>query len=244
MVGCQRGVDPRVDGEWPDGLFGHWVMPVPDISGDGLADLIIAAPHAPVDGHMRGLLVARSPKTGKELWRRAETESENLGWDMALAGDQDGDGYVDLFVGAPAGDSGRVYLLSGKNGSVLRTYSPREAAGPSDGTSPGSTISTGTAPRSRRRAPFAADADGAKVGGAWVLSAASGRELYHWRGTDRRGGFGGVWRRPGISTATARARSWWQRPERKTRRGRSRGAAHLLRCNREGATALVGEPAG
>src|SRR5207247_3051069 len=36
------------DGEWPDGLFGHWVMPVPDISGDGLADLIIAAPHAPV----------------------------------------------------------------------------------------------------------------------------------------------------------------------------------------------------
>ncbi|HKA31414.1 MAG TPA: hypothetical protein VKH82_18675, partial [Candidatus Binatia bacterium] len=33
------------DGEWPDGLFGHWVMPVPDLSGDGLADVIIAAPH-------------------------------------------------------------------------------------------------------------------------------------------------------------------------------------------------------
>jgi hypothetical protein len=58
------------DGGWADGLFGHWVMPVPDISGDGLADVIIAAPHAPVDGHERGLVVARSPKTGKELWKR------------------------------------------------------------------------------------------------------------------------------------------------------------------------------
>ena len=181
------------DGEWPDGLFGHWVMPVPDISGDGLADLIIAAPHAPVDGRMRGLLVARSPKTGKELWRHAETESENLGWDLTLAGDQDGDGYVDLFVGAPSGDSGRVYLLSGKDGSVLRTYSPREGAG-SFGwyVARLDDLDGDGRPDLVVGAPFAADAGGAKVGGAWVLSSASGRELYHWRGTDRRGGFGGV----------------------------------------------------
>ncbi|TMA63266.1 MAG: hypothetical protein E6J68_12380, partial [Deltaproteobacteria bacterium] len=117
------------DGEASDGLFGHWVMPVPDISGDGLADLVIAAPHALVDGRMRGVLVARSPKTGAELWKRAETESGNLGWDLTLAGDQDGDGHTDLFVGAPSGDNGRVYLLSGKDGSVLQTYLPREAAG-------------------------------------------------------------------------------------------------------------------
>ncbi len=83
------------DGEWPDGLFGHWVMPVPDVSGDGLADVIIAAPHA---RRVRGIVVARSPKTGAELWRRAETESENLGWDLALAGDQDGDGHADVFA--------------------------------------------------------------------------------------------------------------------------------------------------
>jgi hypothetical protein len=67
------------DGEWRDGLFGHWVMPVPDISGDGLADLVIAAPHASLEGRMRGIVVARSPKTGAELWKREETESENLG---------------------------------------------------------------------------------------------------------------------------------------------------------------------
>src|SRR5436309_3768092 len=117
------------DGEWNDGLFRHWVMPVPDLSGDGLADVVIAAPHAQVDGIARGILVARSPKTGEELWQHAETAGENLGWDLALAGDQNGDGRVDLFVGAPAELSGRVYLVSGKDGSVLRTYAPATHGG-------------------------------------------------------------------------------------------------------------------
>ena len=181
------------DGESPDGLFGHWVMLLPDISGDGLADVIIAAPHGLADGRMRGVVVARSPRTGEEIWTRAETESENLGWDLTLAGDQDGDGRTDLFVGAPAGDSGRVYLLSGRNGTVLRTYAPREEAGSfgwyvarlddldGDGRAD---LAVG--------APFAADERGAKVGGAWVLSSATGKELHHWKGTDPRGGFGGV----------------------------------------------------
>jgi len=138
--------------------------------------------------------VARSPKTGEELWRRVETESENLGWDLTLAGDQDGDGRTDLFVGAPAAESGRVYLLSGKDGTVLRTYAPREEGGSfgwyvarlddldGDGRAD---LAVG--------APSARDPDGPTAGGAaWVFSAASGSELHHWKGTDRRGGFGGV----------------------------------------------------
>jgi hypothetical protein len=181
------------DGEWPGGLFGHWVMPVPDLSGDGLADLIIAAPHAPVDGRVRGVLVARSPQTGEEIWKRAETESENLGWDLTLAEDHDGDGHTDLFVGAPSQDNSRVYLLSGKDGTVLRTYAPREK-----GESFGWYVARLDDLDGDGRvdlavgAPFAGDAYGAMVGGAWVLSSASGRELYHWEGIDRRGGFGGV----------------------------------------------------
>jgi hypothetical protein len=180
------------DGELPDGLFGHWVMPVPDLSGDGLADVIIAAPHAPVGGRMRGILIARSPRTGEDLWRRAETETENLGWDLALAGDHDGDGRTDVFVGAPA-DRGRVYLVSGRDGSVLRTYAPREAV-----ESFGWYVATVDDLDADGRAdvavgaPFAANADGAMAGGAWVLSSATGRQLHAWKGTDRRGGFGGV----------------------------------------------------
>ena len=41
------------DGDRSDGLFGHWVMPVPDVSGDGLADVVIAAPHEPVGSILR-----------------------------------------------------------------------------------------------------------------------------------------------------------------------------------------------
>src|SRR4030095_10957724 len=40
--------------------------------------------------------------------------------------------------------------------------------------------------------PMAATADGGRVGGAWLLSSASGKELHHWKGTDPRGGLGGV----------------------------------------------------
>jgi hypothetical protein len=181
------------DGEWPDGLFGHWVMPVPDLSGDGLADVIIAAPHANLDGRWRGVVVARSPKTGEEIWKRVETDSESLGWDMSLAGDQDGDGRTDIFVGAPTEPIGRVYLLSGKDGSVLRTYAP-QAEGETFGwyVARLDDLDGDGRPDLAVGGPVAKNADGAQVGGAWVLSSASGKELHHWRGTDPRGGFGGV----------------------------------------------------
>ncbi len=181
------------DGPVEDGLFGHWVLPVPDISGDGLADLIVAAPHAMVGGRMHGVVVALSPETGNEIWKREETESENLGWDLALAGDQDGDGHPDLFVGAPAADSGRVYLLSGKNGTVLHTYEPKESSATFgwyvarvddlDGDGHDDLVAG---------AVSSPDAKGRRVGGAWVFSSSTGRELYHWTGTDGRGGYGGV----------------------------------------------------
>lgn len=181
------------DGEWWDALFGHWVLPVSDLSGDGLADLVIAAPHARVtDQIARGIVVARSPKTGAELWKHAETESENLGWDLAPTEDEDGDGHPDLFVGAP-GERGRVYLLSGKSGSVLRTYVPREPvesfgwylARLDDADGDGrADLAVG--------APAATDSTGARIGEAWVISSADGRELRRWKGTDPRGGFGGV----------------------------------------------------
>ena len=181
------------DGNLTDGLFGHWVMLIPDISGDGLADVIIAAPHEPVAGRMRGIVVARSPKTGEELWRYEETDGENLGWDLTLAGDQDGDGHPDLFVGAPGKDSGRVYLLSGKNGTVLRTYAPPEDAG-SFGwyVARIDDLDGDGKPDLAVGAPFDRAGGDASIGSVWVLSSATGKELHHWKGTDHRGGFGNI----------------------------------------------------
>jgi len=180
------------DGEWADGLFGHSVVPIPDLSGDGLADVVIAAPQAPVDGPMQGVVVARSPKTGRQLWRYADARDQNLGWDLALAGDQNGDGRTDLFVGAPS-DSGRVHLLSGRNGKVLRTYVPAGDAGTFGWfVARVDDLDGDGRPDLAAGAPSAKNASGEMVGAAWILSSSTGRELQHWVGTDTRGGFGGV----------------------------------------------------
>ncbi|HXC53284.1 MAG TPA: FG-GAP-like repeat-containing protein [Candidatus Limnocylindrales bacterium] len=112
------------DGTINEGMFGHSVVPIPDLDGDGLADVVIAAPTAKQNDVLHGVVSAHSPKSGKTLWQKTAVREENLGWDMALAGDQNGDGAVDVFVGSPANSGGRVYLLSGKDGSVLRMYAP------------------------------------------------------------------------------------------------------------------------
>lgn len=179
------------DGELDDGLFGHGVVLIPDLDGDGLADVVLAAPNARVDGMVRGVVVARSPKTSAELWRRAGEPMQNLGWDLALAGDQDGDGREDLFVGAPSLDVPRVYLLSGKTGAVLRTYAPSGTAetfgwyvarlGDLDGDGHDD-LAVG--------APLEGTAAGDPPGGAYALSAKTGKELYHWTGPNGFSGFG------------------------------------------------------
>src|SRR5262249_45429786 len=113
--------------------------------------------------------------------------------DMALAGDQNGDGRTDVFVGAPSGGSGRVYLLSGRDGSVLQTYEPEKEGG-----SFGWYVATlddldgHGRPDLAVGAPYAADEHGARVGGVFLLSSASGHALQHWKGTDPRRGFGAV----------------------------------------------------
>jgi hypothetical protein len=181
------------EGELPDGLFGHWVMPVPDLGDDGLADVVIAAPNARVDGLVRGVVMARSPASGAELWQSAGNPTENFGWDLALAGDHDGDGRTDLFVGAPSLEAARVYLLSGKTGAVLRTYTPRDAA-----QSFGWVVARVDDLDADGRADLAVGAPlegisrGEPAGGAYVFSSGSGRELYHWQGRGPLSGFGEV----------------------------------------------------
>jgi hypothetical protein len=169
------------------------VLPIPESGHDGFANLVISAPTARVDGSVRGVLVARSPKSGEEIWKRAGSRTENFGWDLALAGDHDGDGQTDLFVGAPSGDGGRAYLVSGKDGSTLWTYAPR-AKVPTFGffVARLDDLDADGRPDVAVGAQFETDTHGRMVGGAYVFSSASGKVLHHWRGTDPLMDFGEV----------------------------------------------------
>jgi hypothetical protein len=181
------------DWEPRDALFGHWVLPIPDVDDDALADLVIAAPLAVTEHGRRGVVVARSPKTGAEIWRRSGAADGTLGWDLALAGDHDGDGREDLFVGEPATSGGRVHLLSGKTGTVLRDYAPRArtssfgwfVARLDDLDGDGHADLAVGAPAGRN------DGDPPN-GAAYVFSSGTGKELRHWEGTRSPRKFGEV----------------------------------------------------
>lgn len=113
------------DGESLDGLFGNIALAVPDLDGDGTNDVIVAAPHANLDGYVD----AYSVTTGRRLWRVVGQPDEGFGWHVTLAGDLDGDGVNDLWVGAPGNVvQSHVYLLSGRDGRIVLTIpSPRAA---------------------------------------------------------------------------------------------------------------------
>jgi len=100
-----------------------------------------------------------------------------------------------VFVGAPSESTGRVYLLSGKDGTVLRTYAPPpdEDAGSFGWYVAELDDLDGDGERDLAvGGPSAAGVPTGRLGAAWVLSAATGKELHCWKDDDPRTGFGGV----------------------------------------------------
>lgn len=101
-----------------------------DANGDGIVDLAIGAPgHSEGGVFGSGAVFVYSGADGSLLASTSGAPSSQLGVSLTNAGDQNGDGFDDLYVGAPNANSSRgaVRVLSGIDGSLLRSITNTSA---------------------------------------------------------------------------------------------------------------------
>ncbi|MFH1279243.1 MAG: FG-GAP-like repeat-containing protein [Candidatus Eisenbacteria bacterium] len=109
-------------GEAADDYFGRSVASAGDVNGEGSDDMILGAINTAGGGSNAGraYLYHGGPSAdgAADLVFTGEAADDYFGYSVASAGDMNGDGYADLFVGAPrndagGGDAGRAYLYYG-----------------------------------------------------------------------------------------------------------------------------------
>jgi FG-GAP-like repeat/FG-GAP repeat/Tetratricopeptide repeat len=108
----------KVDGHAGDRL-GIGIEAAGDTNGDGIPDVIASAPGA-------GKAYILSGKDGSTLVTlAAEDKGDSFGRHVSTAGDVNGDGFADVFVGAPGHNkgTGAAYVFSGKDGRLLTKFS-------------------------------------------------------------------------------------------------------------------------
>lgn len=121
-----------------------------DLTGDGLPDLVFAAPRAQGAGTEGGrvfvlrspLSATMSPGQASSVWDgRAD---DHLGSAIAQPGDMDGDGYSDLLVGAPdaSGGRGAIHMIRGGPSLPGRAITPGQVV---VGQTPGARLGTAIA---------------------------------------------------------------------------------------------------
>jgi hypothetical protein len=101
-----------------------------DVDADGVADIVVGASGAPFGNPpVTGGVFVFSGATGLEIWSvSGEAIGDKFGIDVdGLRADINNDGHDDVVVGAEFADvrersnAGRIYVLSGKDGSVIHS---------------------------------------------------------------------------------------------------------------------------
>ena len=135
----QVGPDWNAAGDNPYDYFGTSVATAGDVNGDGYADLVVGAPFNDTNGTEAGKAYVFHGKAGglveddpADRTATGENAYDHFGRSVATAGDvngdQNGDHYADLVVGAPdwdcsldnpqAWDCGKVYVFHGSAASL------------------------------------------------------------------------------------------------------------------------------
>ena len=131
-----KGLSPKpafvIDADGTGTALGAmFLSTVGDVNHDGVPDVYASDFSNAAKGPATGRIYVHSGADGRRLLTlTGETAGEGFGIGPAAAGDVDGDGFDDLIVGAwqyagAAISGGRAYLYSGKDGTLLKTYTCR-----------------------------------------------------------------------------------------------------------------------
>ncbi len=181
----------KFDGANPGDYLGWAVAGIDDIDGDGVPDMIIAAPYASPGGRAQaGQVFVHSGATGELIFQLdGEEASANFGSSVATAWDIDGDGVPDIIIGAPGASprgktqAGSVFVYSGATRKLIfRFDGPESFDGFGASVAGGQDVDGDHVPDIIIGAPSASP-DG-KVGGgsAFVFSGAAGDLIFRFDG--------------------------------------------------------------
>ena len=119
-------------GEVSAAFYGGMFMSlVGDVDADGIKDLYVSDWQDGAVGPAAGKIYVYGGADGRRLLTMSgEASGDGFGIGSAEAGDVDGDGHDDLVVGAwrhgsAAPGAGKVYVISGRSGRVLRTITSK-----------------------------------------------------------------------------------------------------------------------